>query len=214
MPPDAATTDGSGTVVPDGPDIVAGHVSRETLDRLERYAETLRLWQTRINLVGPATVPVLWQRHMLDSVQLWPNLIGCRRLCDLGSGAGFPGLVLAACGLSDVHLIDSDQRKATFLRDAARVMGLVVSVDARRAEAVPPLAADCVTARALAPLPDLLALVHRHLAPGGRAVLLKGERWADEVAAAQRHWRFTHTTRPSLVDPTGVVLVLESLSRV
>jgi 16S rRNA (guanine527-N7)-methyltransferase len=200
--------------LPDGPGLLSALVSRETSALLERYAETLLVWQAKINLIGPATIKQLWRRHMLDSVQLWGDLVGMRRTVDIGSGGGFPGLVLAACGAPDMHLIESDQRKAVFLRDAARVMGVPVMVHAARAEAIAPLAADCVTARALAPLDQLLPLAERHLAPHGRVVVLKGERWADEVSEAQRRWRFVLSHRPSLADPAGVVLVLESPTRV
>jgi 16S rRNA (guanine527-N7)-methyltransferase len=149
----------------------------------------------------------------LDSVQLWPDLIGVTRVVDLGSGAGLPGLVLGACGIPDLHLVEADQRKAVFLRDAARVMGVPATVHATRAETLTPLAATAATARALAPLDDLLDYAARHLVHGGKLIALKGERWADELRAAERRWRFTATHRPSLVDPAGAVLILEAPRR-
>ncbi len=200
--------------VPDGPELLAPHVSRETLAVLERYAQTLVLWQRKINLIGPNTVPELWRRHLLDSVQLWPDLVGVTRVVDLGSGAGLPGLVLAACGVPDLHLVEADQRKAVFLRDAARVMGVPATVHAARAEALAPLGATAATARALAPLDDLLDYAARHLVHGGKLIALKGERWADEVRAAERRWRFAVSHRPSLVDPAGAVVILEAPRRV
>jgi 16S rRNA (guanine527-N7)-methyltransferase len=128
-------------------------VSRETLARLEAYAALLLAWNRRVNLVGRGTEEDLWRRHMLDSAQLHPLIpAGARTLVDLGSGAGFPGLVLAILGGPHVHLVESDQRKAVFLREAARVTGAAAMVHAIRIEAAPPLAADIVTARALAPL--------------------------------------------------------------
>jgi 16S rRNA (guanine527-N7)-methyltransferase len=116
-------------------------VSRETLDRLQVYLDLLARWQSRINLVGPATLADPWRRHILDCAQLWrfwPT--GAQTLADLGSGAGLPGLVLAVMGAPTVHLIESDQRKAAFLREASRACGVAVTVHAQRSEAIPPLA--------------------------------------------------------------------------
>ena len=131
-------------------------VSRETLARLEAYAALLIKWNKRINLVSRASLADLWRRHMLDSAQLItalppPPIDRPRRLVDLGSGAGFPGLVLAALGARDVHLIEADRRKVEFLRAAARAMDTSVTVHPGRSESVAPLAAGVVTARACAP---------------------------------------------------------------
>src|SRR5262245_14217980 len=145
------------------------NVPRGTLDRLETYAALLTKWQARINLVGPATLPDLWRRHFLDSAQLIPLLEqadslpqdgGGRILVDLGSGAGFPGLVLAIMTDWRVHLIDSDQRKCAFLRQVALDCGVLerVTIHAKRIEQVTGIAVDVATARACAPLEELLAL--------------------------------------------------------
>jgi 16S rRNA (guanine527-N7)-methyltransferase len=160
-----------------------------TLDRLTALVEVMASWTRRINLVGPATVPEAWTRHVLDSAALRPLIPPhARRLADLGSGAGFPGLVLAILGAPDVHLVESDQRKATFLREAARATGTPVTVHARRIEALDPLRADVVSARALAPLPELLPLVVRHLEPDGVALLPKGRTAEDELTACADQW--------------------------
>src|SRR5690349_9665552 len=150
-------------------------VSRETLDRLAAYLDLLRRWQRTINLVGAGTLHNPWRRHILDSAQLVHLLPeGARRLVDLGSGAGLPGLILAIMGVPEVHLIESDRRKAAFLREAARATATPVTVHACRLQAAPPLAADVVTARALAPLPQLLPLAARFATPATSNLFLKG----------------------------------------
>ena len=189
-------------------------VSRETLERLRAYADLLVKWQERINLVGPDTIADLWNRHVLDSAQLYPLIRPeARRLVDLGSGAGFPGLVLAVMGAPDVHLVESDQRKAAFLREAARMTGTTVTILAKRIEQVAPLAADVVTARALAPLGKLLDWAAPHLAPGGECLFLKGRGAEDELTAAAKEWNISASRTPSLTDPGGLVLHLREVSR-
>jgi len=189
-------------------------VSRETIGRLESYAELLTRWQARINLVGPDTLPDLWTRHILDSAQLWPLLPPeARRLADLGSGAGFPGLVLAILGAPDVHLVESDARKCAFLREAARITDTRVTILNRRIEQVEPLEADIVTARALAPLSRLLDWAAPHLAKGGQCLFLKGRGAEDELTATAKEWKIGHRRIPSLTDPEGVVLQLREVCR-
>lgn len=189
-------------------------VSRETLSRLESYAELLRKWQDRINLVSGATLPDLWRRHMLDSGQLFRHLpAGTAVLVDLGSGAGFPGLVLAAMGVPAVHLIESDARKCAFLREAARVMGLSsVTIHNRRIEQVAPFAADVVTSRALAPLSQLLNYAFPFL-QNGEALFLKGRGGEDELTAAAKEWNMAIERLTSLSDPEGLILRLSEVTR-
>jgi 16S rRNA (guanine527-N7)-methyltransferase len=185
-------------------------VSRETLARLEVYAELLRKWTRAINLVGPTTLPDLWRRHMLDSAQLLPLLpAGRPRIADLGSGAGFPGLVLAICGAGEVHLIESDQKKATFLRQVARETETDVTVHMARIESVEPLQADVVTARALAPLAELLAYARPLLAPGGRCLFLKGQGVEAELTALPREVQTAIERVPSRTDSAACVIRLE-----
>lgn len=189
-------------------------VSRETMERLRAYAELLVKWQARINLVGPDTVPTLWQRHFLDSAQVFPILPqAVHRLVDMGCGAGFPGLVLAVMGVEDVHLIESDQRKCAFLREAARVTGTSVTIHNARIEQVPPLGADVVTARALAPLEKLLGWAERHLLPEGHCVFLKGRGVEDELTLAAKEWNITSERFPSLTDPSATILHLKEVRR-
>nr|WP_236262471.1 16S rRNA (guanine(527)-N(7))-methyltransferase RsmG [Caenispirillum salinarum] len=187
-------------------------VSRETLDRLSLYAELLVKWQKKINLVGPATIPDLWRRHMLDSAQLWPRLpAGLPRLIDIGSGAGFPALVLAIMGVPDVHVIESDQRKCTFMREVARQTGAPVTVHTQRIEQVTDLQAPVVTARALAALPKLIDLAAPLLAENGEMLLLKGQNIDEELTQARKIWIFEDTRSPSQSDPSGVVLRLREV---
>ncbi len=189
-------------------------VEHDTLARLSAYADLLIKWQARINLVGPSTLPDLWRRHFLDSAQLKAFIPPTtRRLADLGSGAGFPGLVLAILGVPDVHLLESDGRKAAFLAEAARVTGTKITLHADRIERVPPLAADVVTARALAPLAELLPLALHHRAPGGLCLFLKGKTCEDELTQARKGWIIAADRSPSLADPAGVILHVNEVSR-
>ncbi len=188
------------------------NVSRETCLCLERYLDLLRRWQARINLVGAATLEDPWRRHMLDSAQLAPLVPAGARVADLGSGAGFPGLVLALLRGGPVDLIESDTRKAVFLREAVRVTGAPAAVHNVRAERLA-LAADAVVARACAPLDRLLGLAAPLLAAGGICLFLKGARAEEELRAARMHWRMTVRRRPSLSAPDGVVLELSDIAR-
>lgn len=187
-------------------------VSRETLERLARHLELLRRWQKRINLTGAATLKDPWRRHVLDSAQLASFVRAGARIADLGSGAGFPGLVLAVLRGGPVHLIESDARKAAFLREAVRIAGASAEVHNARAEALD-LKADVVTARACAPLDRLLGLASPLLAPGGKCLFLKGARADDEIETARSGWRMAIRRHPSRTAPEGVVLELSELSR-
>ena len=195
--------------LPGGP---SDKLDASTLDRLEAYLALLAKWQRAINLVGPKTLADPWRRHILDSAQLAPDIPADATVADLGSGAGLPGLVLAVVTDRPVHLIESDQRKAAFLREAARATGADVTVHAERIEDVPPLACPVVTARALAPLDRLLPWVHRHLGKGGKSVLLKGRDAEQELTHAGRNWTMDITRRPSLSDPSGSVIIISNLA--
>ena len=199
----------------------AAGVSRETLGRLETYASLLRSWQKAINLVGPGTVADLWRRHMLDSAQLVQYLPpepgpDARIIADLGSGAGFPGLVLAILGAGRVHLIESDKRKCAFLAEVARATGTEVTIHPVRAEdigrASPFGRADVVTARALAPLSRLLALAFPILKPGGVCLFLKGEHVDEELTEATKEWNMRVERWPSATADSGAVLRIGGVS--
>ncbi len=186
-------------------------VSRETLARLATHLNLLARWQKRINLVGPATLADPWRRHVLDSAQLAPLIPAGARLADLGSGAGFPGLVLAIMRGGPVDLIESDARKAAFLHEAARAAEAPAAVHNARAETLA-LKADIVAARACAPLDRLIGLALPLLAPGGICLFLKGARVEAELEAARARWRMTVRRHPSLSAPDGVLLELAGLS--
>jgi 16S rRNA (guanine527-N7)-methyltransferase len=199
-------------------------VSRETLalwrGRLETYAGLLVKWQKAINLVGPATLPDLWRRHMLDSAQLLPLLpVGEGVLTDFGSGAGFPGLVLGAMTERPVHLIDSDSRKCAFLRETAQAMGIGdrVAVHARRFDALAPWSSAVITARACAGLDGLLAHCAPFATPETVFLLLKGAKVDEELTEAAKHWTMAVERYPSIAnagsEPPGTILRLSNLNR-
>lgn len=189
----------------------AANVSRETLAKLSTYLALLEKWQPRINLVGSATLKDPWRRHFLDSAQLVPLLPeSTQTLVDLGSGAGFPGLVLAILGVPDVHLIESDQRKIAFLREVAAATGTKITAHPARIEAIQPFPADVVTARALAPLASLIGYALPFLGPRGQCLFLKGGGVEREIAENQR--LITVDRIPSRSDPSGVVLRLSGIS--
>lgn len=192
--------------------IDTGIVSRETVERLELYAALLTRWNPSINLVSPRDLPNLWDRHIADSLQLAP-LISADHATDLGSGGGFPGLVLAIATGCRMTLIESDQRKAAFLREAARVTGCEVTVLATRIEQAKVAPAPLITARALAALPQLLRWAAPLLTPGGTCLFLKGTRAEDELTQAAAEWQMSVTRIPSRVHPDGVILQLTDIRR-
>jgi len=182
--------------------------------KLQAYAELLIKWQHKINLIGPDTLPDLWHRHMADSAQLFELIPpGSGRVADLGSGAGFPGLVLAIMGAPDVHLIESDSRKAAFLNEAVRITECAATVHPVRAEQVSPLGADVTVSRALAPLVRLIPLALPHLVGSGICVFPKGKACEDELTAAGKEWIMAVRRVPSLTDPNASILVLSEVKR-
>ncbi|MEX1107900.1 MAG: 16S rRNA (guanine(527)-N(7))-methyltransferase RsmG [Dongiaceae bacterium] len=200
------------------------NVSRETDGDLvtifDSYATLLAKWQVRINLVGPATLPDLWRRHFLDSAQLAPLIPAtARTLVDLGSGAGFPGLVLAILRPDlQVRLIESDGRKAIFLAEAARAtLGPAakdrVSILRARAESLDRAPADVVTARALAPLARLLDLAEPFLSADSLCLFPKGAEVAAELTEARKAWTMTLLEHPSRTDPRATILEIRHASR-
>ena len=192
----------------------AANVSRETLERLKLYAALLEKWNRRINLVGRGTVDDLWRRHMLDSAQLLPLIpADAKSLVDLGSGAGFPGLVLAICGVQNVHLIESDRKKCSFLREATRATGAGVTIHNCRIEEIESFQADIVTSRALAPLPKLLDMAGRFIEKHSILLFLKGKHADRELTDAAKEWNMRIDRIPSHTDSDGTILRLEAISR-
>lgn len=190
------------------------NVSRETMARLVTYYTLLLKWQRAINLVSPGTLDNIWQRHFADSAQML-TIIKEGRVADLGSGAGFPGLVLAIMNPQlDIHLIESDERKCQFLKNVSRETKTSVTIHTNRIEEVlPHLSPDIITARALAPLEDLLAycLPCAQENPQLCMVFLKGRKAEGEIAAAREKFDFENCFRPSETDPDGAVLEIAGL---
>ncbi len=193
-------------------------VSRETIQNLEAFASLVEKWTLKINLIAKGSVADLWDRHVIDSVQLYrfaPKAY--EKWVDLGSGGGFPGIIMAIIAQekqASAHftLIESDQRKSTFLRTAARELGLPVTVVAERIEESIPQGADVVSARALAPLSSLLPLAARHMGDGGICLLHKGKQAAQEVAEAENNWSFDLEDHASFTDPDARLLVIQRIS--
>ena len=228
------TTQGFAAALPE----LMENVSRETLQSLQAYADILIAWQARMNLVGPSTLPDLWRRHFLDSAQLYMLLPDNDRdrerklkIFDLGSGAGFPGLVLAILARHDkrypggrplrVNLIESDRKKAAFLAEAARAVGFTagdtsntaIRIRAQRAEVIEPQIADVVTARALAPLEKLLPWMARFADDKTILLIPKGEQAEAELQSVAKDWKMKIERVPSRSDARGTILVLTQLAK-
>ncbi|MGD0026306.1 MAG: 16S rRNA (guanine(527)-N(7))-methyltransferase RsmG [Xanthobacteraceae bacterium] len=193
-------------------------VSRETAARLDRFVAVLLEWQRRINLIAPSTEPKLWTRHVADSLQLLALAPQARIWVDLGSGGGFPGLVIA-CALADtpgarVHLVESNAKKAAFLREAARATGAPAVVHAVKiADFVEnaPEPIEVVTARALAPLAELLAAAYPLLIRGAIGLFPKGQDVGDELTKAAKCWKIQATSALSRTDPKARIVVVRGL---
>jgi 16S rRNA (guanine527-N7)-methyltransferase len=199
--------------------VAALNLSDAGMERLRLFQALVEKWTPKINLIARSTIPEIWSRHIADSARLClVQVPKGRRWVDLGSGGGFPGLVIAVCladrkEKTEVVLVESDQRKATFLREAARQMGLAVTVRAERAEVLEPQGAEVVSARALASLSDLCGFAARHMAPGGLCLFPKGEKSVEEVAEARKSWRFELETVENMDHKGSALLVLRNLER-
>jgi 16S rRNA (guanine527-N7)-methyltransferase len=193
-------------------------VSRETRARLEALLDLTARWTRRINLVSSESLKDGWRRHIVDSIQVHRAAPVATHWADLGTGGGYPGLVIAILEAerdtpARVTLVESDARKCAFLRAALRECGVAADVVPSRIEALPPLGVDVISARALASLDRLLAYADHHLAPGGTAIFPKGARWRDEVVTAKRNWTFKATTIPSITESDAVLLRIGEISR-
>ena len=186
------------------------NVSRETLCQFEAYLKLLEKWQRRINLVANSTMADVWERHILDSAQLFrfcpPNT---KKILDVGSGAGFPGLVLAIMGDAQVDLVESDQRKAIFLSTVIRSLGLPAKVHNQRIETLPNLAPDVITARALAPVSKLMKLIENQISLDTVCLFLKGASVEDELTELQTYSTMVTVSHQSISSANGVVLELK-----
>lgn len=192
-------------------------VSRETHERLIAYEALVWKWNAKINLVAPSTLPEFNSRHIQDSIQIFDHVQSPEgNWVDLGSGGGLPGIVVSIYAQKaplTVSLVESDQRKSAFLRTVIRELSLQnVSILTGRIENVPPLAANFVSARALAPLSVLLSMVRRHMHQDGTAIFLKGRSWKAECDEARKEWRFDVTSFPSKTDPDAAILKITGVS--
>ncbi|MCX7351489.1 MAG: 16S rRNA (guanine(527)-N(7))-methyltransferase RsmG [Alphaproteobacteria bacterium] len=195
------------------------NVSRESRDKIRTYVRLLLTWQQRINLIGPATVASVWDRHICDALQLLPLLPkDTRMIAELGSGAGIPGLVLAMAGGFKAHLYESNGKKAAFLREAARQTGTLAMVHNVRLETLRAQSdlpeVQCVVARALAPLPLLLDYAAPFLSRGAVGFFHKGQDVDTELTEATKYWRMAVTEHASQCDSRGVILEIREASRV
>lgn len=195
------------------------NVSRETLDLLSEFHDLVVRWNPRINLISKSSLPHLWNRHIWDSAQLVEFSGAGDRWVDIGSGGGFPGIIVAiiakGTGTSrHVVLVESDQRKSAFLRTAIRELGLNAEVRTDRIENIEQLQADIISARAVADLDRLLALTARHLTQDGIAYFLKGEQWEKEVQTARDSWSFSLKAHKSKTNPAAAILEIKEIERV
>lgn len=192
------------------PEIEVG-VSRETVERLEILVRLLKQWNPTVNLVSPDSMSDAWQRHVLDSLRLLPFILDAKRPVDLGSGAGFPGLVLAIATAIEYTLVESDQRKASFLREAVRLTKAPVTLHVGRVEGLGAFEFDLITARGFAPLPRLLAASRHLLAPEGRYLLLKGPTIHEELSAARELFAFTAAIMPEPRPQPGCIVAISGV---
>ncbi len=197
--------------------VTEADVSRETLERLRLYESLVRKWNPSINLVAKSTIDSVWNRHIVDSVQIFEMSTGNHWL-DLGSGGGFPGCVVAI--LADefakdmkVSLVESDQRKAVFLRTVLRETGVAGTVVSGRIEAAKPQGADVISARALADLSSLLGYFQTHANDGAEGLFMKGARWKEELLLAQEQWKFDYKAVSSRTEPDAVILKIAGVQR-
>ena len=196
------------------------NVSRETFLRLKEYEKLLFKWNAKINLVSKSTLDNFWNRHVLDSAQFLSS-VGEKagKWVDLGSGGGLPGLVVAILSdeigpVNKLFLVEADVRKAVFLKTVCRELGLKVEVYNNRVEELPPMSANIVSARALAPLKTLCLYAKNNLEKDGKAVFAKGENWKAELVEAQKKWIFNYEAVKSTLHEGSVVLVLRGIKSV
>lgn len=193
-------------------------VSRETFEKLKAFAELARKWNPKINLVSKSSLDDLWSRHILDSVQIFELATGRGKWIDLGSGGGFPGIVISILNQEernfDVVMVESDQRKSAFLRTAIREFDLSAKVKTERIEELECLEADVLSARALADLTKLLGFAELHLKRGGIALFPKGQSWQREDLEARQDWNYDLETVTSKTNSDAAILKIKDIARV
>ncbi len=199
-------------MTPEGFQEISG-ASDEDLERLKTYVALLNKWQDKINLVSKDSLTDVWRRHILDSAQLAP-LIGSqiKSIADIGTGAGFPGMVLAIIGAAEeIHLIESNERKNAFLREVNRMTKAGTIIHNIRVEKLQEVSVDLVVSRAVASLEQLLQYVNPLLKKGGQCLFLKGKKWREEWTEVQKKWIINESVIQSLSDPSGMILKLEEI---
>ena len=189
-------------------------VSRETFGKLSLYHDLLIKWQSKINLISNDTIKDAWHRHFLDSLQLVPYIEDNNQtIVDLGSGAGFPAMVLAVVGYQNVHLVESDTRKVAFLREVARITGAKVTIHNCRIEDAELPKIDVITARACASLDKLLRLIAKNVSRETVFLFHKGKNYNTELEEASVNWQYVVSVTPSIVDLQGVILKISDLEK-
>ena len=200
--------------------VVENSVSRETLERLKAYETSLHEWQKKFNLVSNASLEDAWNRHFLDSMQLFnfiPKTV--RSLCDFGSGAGFPGMVLAIMAKEKTpylkfRLVESIKKKTLYLNEVKKITGISnVEILNKRIEDIPAEAADVITSRAMASLSDLLKYAQKFCTRKTKCIFLKGKSYADEIAEAKKIWKFNAEVLPSQESDEGVILIITDIHK-
>ncbi|MGI4851144.1 MAG: 16S rRNA (guanine(527)-N(7))-methyltransferase RsmG [Janthinobacterium lividum] len=190
------------------------NVSRETFDKLKIFHDVLIKWNKTHNLIAQSTISDIWQRHILDSVQLVKFIDSdSQKIVDFGSGAGFPGLIIAIVNHHPVTLIESNQKKCFFLKEVQRLLNLDVHIISQRIEDLEFLDADVITARALDDLSGLLKFSHQHLKKEGKCFFLKGEKIDDEIKLARKKWNFRYVKHLSLLNQKSYILEIINIKK-
>ena len=197
------------------------NVSRETIDRLKIYADLLKAWSAKLNLIGPGTLDQIWHRHFLDSAQFLshgpPQDPGAPKVwADIGSGAGFPGMVLAIMGASPMHLVEANSNKCEFLSEVARATATAVTIHHRRVELMAPsdfspTGVDVIAVRAVAPLPKLLRGIGEIVTPTTVVLLAAGQDVESKLTRAGKSWKMTVERLPSITHPASIILRIQDL---
>ena len=187
-------------------------VPRETLQKLESFIALLLKWQKSINLISPNSIADVWERHVIDSYQLYGFLQSGDAVVDLGSGGGFPGIILAIAGIKNITLVESDNRKSVFLKEAIRLLALGASVVTERVEACHFSTPVVFTCRAFSRINVILQMLGATLIPGTKLLLLKGKSYKSELDEASERYLFDCAVHPSITDQEGVVLELTYLN--
>ena len=187
-------------------------VSRETFERLSLYHDLLLKWQSKVNLIGPDTIPDSWNRHFLDSLQLQNHIKNYNgKILDIGSGAGFPGMVLAVCGYQNIHLVESDSKKVLFLREVARITNTNVDIYNERVENLSVDNVSYITSRAFSSLTKLFSLSSKFVSHETICLFHKGKNYSMDIEEAKQNWLFDTTISPSITDNDGVILEIRNI---